>query len=66
MDQTLTCKHCSGTIFEKLQVGQFQVKQQWLDKGLPLPKKIVDEWSQGGGIVYRCFECGKLANEPRT
>lgn len=62
---TLTCKHCGNTLFEKLQVGQFQLKQDWLDKGLPLPKKITDEWSHGGGVIYRCFECGKLANKPK-
>lgn len=63
---TLTCKRCGGALFEKVEIGQFQFKQEWLDRGLPLPKKIVDEWSQGGGIVYRCFECDTLANKPRT
>jgi hypothetical protein len=63
---TLTCKHCGNTLFEKVEIGQFLVKQDWLDKGLPLPKKIIDEYSQGGGAYYRCFECRALANKPTT
>ena len=66
MNDTLTCKHCGGTLFEKVEMGRFRFKQDWLDKGLPLPKKIIDEWSLGGGVVYRCLECRKLANKPRT
>jgi len=66
MNELLTCKHCGSQFFEKLQVGQFQFKQEWLDRGLPLPKKLTDEYSQGGGVVYRCFKCGTLANKPRT
>lgn len=55
-------------MFEKVEAGQFLLKQDWLDNGLPLPKHIVDEYTLGGGVVYRCLnpECGKFANKPRT
>ena len=62
----LVCKQCGSSIFEKLEVGQYQFKQEWLDLGLPLPKRQLDEWSSGGGIVYRCFYCATLANKPRV
>jgi len=63
---TLTCGHCGSIIFEKVEIGQFREKPDWLVRGLPLPKHTADEWSQGGGIVYRCFECGTPANKPRA
>ncbi len=62
----LTCKTCHKTVFEKVEAGQFQLNQDWLDKGLPLPKHIVDEFTLGGCVVYRCLGCNRLANEPRT
>jgi len=64
--QILTCKHCNRTVFIELRMGQFHDNPLWLDRGLPLPRHIVDEWSYGGGIVYQCAECGQLANKPRT
>lgn len=63
--ETLTCKHCKGTTFVKLEVGQYHDNPVWLERGLPLAKVEVDEWSKGGCIVYRCFECHTLANKPR-
>jgi len=62
----LTCKHCGSTVFVKLEAGQYLFRQDYLDQGLPLPKHIVDEYTLGGGVVYRCLECDKLVNQPRT
>lgn len=61
---TLTCRHCGCTIFEKLQAGEFLLKPDWQSKGLPLPKRIVNEYSLGGGCAYRCLHCNTLADGP--
>jgi hypothetical protein len=64
--ELLTCKTCHKTVFEKVEAGQFLLNQEWLDQGLPLAKLIIDRYSLGGGVIYRCMGCGRLANEPRT
>ena len=65
LSDQLVCRNCGGVVFEKLELGQYRYKPDWLERGLPLPKLMIDEWTAGGGLVYRCFSCGKLANEPR-